>query len=176
MMRPAEKRNDWTLDTNVLIVANGIKSRSGAKKDARALFNCIGKNGRLCWNSKIVQEYISRGAVHLTQSGPPPIPVQSQQNMTWVDLWFTQPFVLSRIYQPNLKKLSGSEKEKLARKQFRDLDDHRFLELARSSFSGRLVTQEKHYNKKTIPAIKRILGVVCLDYSSARYECDGVNV
>ncbi len=175
VMTSAGKKNDWTLDTNVLIVANGVKSRSRDKRVARELFNCIGNNGWLCWNSKIVQEYISRGAIHLVESGPPPtLPVQeNQQNMTWVDLWLTRPGVLSRIYQPKLKKLSGSEKEKLARKQFRDSDDHRFMALARSSVSKRLVTQEKHYNKKTIPVIKRVLGVVCLDYVSARNECKG---
>ncbi|PID85295.1 MAG: hypothetical protein CSB13_08735, partial [Chloroflexi bacterium] len=68
-------------------------------------------------------------------------------------------------------KLTGAEKDKLAKRQFRDADDHRFLELARSSASKRLVSEEAHYNKGTIPAIKRILGVICLGYQSAYEEC-----
>lgn len=176
-----EEKNDWTLDTNVLIIANGVKSQAhvvqsvvsmkSKRQFARDLFNCIGKGGRLCWHSSVAQEYISRGAINLRTSGPPPIPVQNQQNMTWVAGWLTQLSVQPRIYSPKLKKLTGSEKDKLARKQFRDSDDHCFLELARSSSSKWLATEESHYNRQTIPAIKRILGVICLDYQSAKDEC-----
>jgi hypothetical protein len=181
VLTPDEEKNDWTLDTNVLIVANGVRSQAhvaqpvvsvrSKRQAARDLFHCIGRGGRLCWNSSIVQEYVSRGAISLKTSGPPPIPVQNQGSMTWVDAWLAQLSVQHRFYSPKLARLTGSEKDKLARKQFRDSDDHRFLELARSSASKRLATEESHYNRTTIPAIKRILGVICLDYQSARAEC-----
>jgi hypothetical protein len=185
-------QNDWTLDTNVLITANGRKSSSQSstvipqpenqilqipqtnRQIARALLNCIRDRGRFCWSAATVQEYIARGALHLGTPGPPPVPVQNQQSMTWFDLWLTQPAAQNCIYYPKIQALTGGEKAKLGKAKFRDHADFAFLELARSSRSKRLVTRESHYNNQTIKAIKRILHVICLEYQSALEECDQV--
>lgn len=176
-------RSDWTLDTNVLVVANGRKSSElpftgqpttppprSQVQVTRELLNCISRTGCLCWSTKVAQEYIARGVLSLRQSRPP-VPVQNQQSMTWVDHWLARPEMQRRLYYPKITPLTGSEQDNLRKRQFRDMADYRFLELARSSSSRRLVTQEAHYNTTTKSAIKYILDVVCLDYQTAVEEC-----
>ena len=185
MIPPINQSNDWTLDTNVLIVANGslAAGRQQApapdrphavghtrKQIARNLLTCIAARGIVMWSNAVASEYQARGAISLSRTNPP-VPVSGGVRRTYCDEWLGQPGL--RIMVPNpLIKLSGAEKEDLHRAQFNDQADHRFLELARSSNSRRLVTEEQHYNRRTIPAIKRILGVKCLDYDTALDKCN----
>ena len=53
--------NDWTLDTNAIIRANGGSSVP------RGLVESIGKRAFLCWSSAVAQEYQVRGAMNLRQ-------------------------------------------------------------------------------------------------------------
>lgn len=158
------QENDWTLDTNVIIRANQFV------KVPIQLIECIERNGYLCWSSAIAQEYQSRGAINLSQ-GYPPVPVRNLKSPTWFDLWLTKPGITSRISKPKMIKLTGAEKDKLRQGHFQDSGDFPFLELARSSRSHRLVTQEEDYNSQSIANIRRILGVRCLNYETALQEC-----
>ena len=190
MMRDAN--NDWTLDTNVLITANGSRAsrrtrrqspqsrdsraqRRTRKQQARELFNCIARSGVWNWSSAIVQEYIARGAVNIQSFDPPaPVPVQNRESAIWMDFWLStiQNRMCIRTFKPSeIQRLTGSEKDRLHSSQFRDRADHRFLELARSGNSRRLVTEEEDYSPQTIRAIRRILGVGCLDYQTALDQC-----
>ena len=177
-------RNDWTLDTNVLITANGpmtatnlVMPQSSARapsrrQQARALLKCIGECGYLMWSNAVAQGYQARGAINL-RSGNPPVPVAGQSRRTYCDEWLALLQGQGRIRVPEqLVRLTGAEQDKLKRAQFRDREDCKFLELARSSDSMRLVTEEAHFNRTTIKAIKRIVGVVCLDYGSAVSQCE----
>ncbi len=188
MTTAPDTANDWTLDTNVLIVANGPlaprNTHAPATKSAqrpsapppasrrsvtRELLSCIEAGGVLMWSAAVAQEYQARGAINLKQ-GVPPVPVTGQTNATYVDFWLAR--LGSRIRTAaGPHRLSGAEKDALHGAQFHDPGDHRFLELARASRSKRLVTEEGHYNATTIPAIKRILGVRCLQYLPALSEC-----
>ena len=165
--RVIEQNNDWTLDTNVIINANSGRGVT------RELVECIGKNGYLCWSKAIAQEYLSRGATNLKQ-GCPPVPVAvTGSDVKWFDFWLAVPG--RHISVPTLRRLSGAEKSSLIGIPFRDTGDYRFLELARSSRSRRLVTQEKDYNDRAIRGIKRVLDVRCLNYDEALFECQPNN-
>jgi len=180
--------NDWTLDTNVLINANGPRPLGRARQEvraaapqagapigtcqtARALLKCIGRCGYWNWSVAVAQEYINRGAINL-RSCPPPIPVVNQSNHTFCDAWLADLGHQQRIiYHRSVRRLTGAEEDDLRRAQFRDRGDHPFLELARSSESKCLVTQEADYNANTIRSIRRILAVTCYDYAMALRDC-----
>lgn len=165
---PNNPDNDWTLDTNVLIRANSSRCQ------ARILMEEISrKRAFFCWSSAVAQEYIARGAINLRQ-GMPPVPVLGLGNPKWVDLWLSKVSMSSLIKTPRVSRLTGGEKEHLIRENVRDFADYRFMELARSSSSKRLVTQEEDYNRGSIKAIQRILEVRCLDYDCALNECKGI--
>jgi len=186
-----DPQNDWALDTNVLIVANGstasqqtrgqrqnqlTQRRLSRRQTTRALFKCIAKSGVWNWSVGVAREYQVRGAISLQSKGPPPtpVPVQNRENATWVDHWMSSIENQRRmrlLSSREIQRLTGNEKGKLHSAQFRDPGDYSFLELARSSKSGRLVTKEADYNSRTIPAIRSILDVYCLDYQTALAEC-----
>jgi hypothetical protein len=185
MIAPIAESNDWTLDTNVLIVANGplragrqpapLQDRQPAigqvsrKQIARNLLICVASKGMVMWSNAVASEYQARGAITLSRTNPP-VPVSGNARRTYCGEWLARPGLRFKMPNP-LNKLSGAEKEDLHRAQFHDQADHRFLELARSSDSKRLVTEEQHYNRGTIRAIKRILNVKCLDYDTALDKC-----
>lgn len=171
----SESKNDWTLDTNLLINANGPalntpQKATGTRQIARKLLTCMVEKGFICWSVAVSQEYQSRGVIQLRQ-GNPPIPVQNNANPTWIEAWLSSIQTQHRIYFPKVRKLTGAEEEDLRRNQFKDQADFVFLELARSSSRKRLVTQESHYNSRTVSAIHRILAVVCQDYDDALEVC-----
>jgi predicted nucleic acid-binding protein len=163
-MMPAtpDQSNDWTLDTNVLIRANG------GPGTPRSLVERIGRHAWLCWSTAVAQEYQARGAVNL-RNGCPPVPVANGRNATWFDAWLTR--IDKNISVPHIQRLSGSEQDELIGIPFRDRGDFPFLELARSSHSHRLVTQEEDYDKRAMRGIRRIINVHCLDYATALDEC-----
>jgi predicted nucleic acid-binding protein len=157
-----DANNDWTLDVNVIINAN-----IGGGGTARRVVQGATQNGWMCWSSSVAQAYQIRGAVNLLQ-GCPPVPVDGKE-VSWFQAWLTRPDL--HISTPKIQKLTGSEKEALVRIPFQDEDDLRFLELARSSHSHRLVTEEEDFNKHAVQGIRRILDVRCFDYAAALDEC-----
>lgn len=157
-----DETNDWTLDVNVIINAN-----IGKGEVARQLIECVSQNAWLCWSSAVAQAYQIRGAVNLRE-GCPPVPVKGVEG-PWFQSWLAR--LDLHISTPTIQKLTGSEEESLRRIPFRDEDDFRFLELARSSHSHRLVTQEEDFSPTAIAGIKKVLDVRCLDYGNALKDC-----
>jgi predicted nucleic acid-binding protein len=149
-------RPDWTLDTWVLVTANG-QGKEEPPALARQLLECVKEHGYLVLSTPALQEYISTGAAS-------PRTVAGQ--------WLASLQTLGRVIPLKPERLTPSDVQRLQRiGRFRDPSDLKFIELARASERKRLVTEDAHYNAATDRLLRSRFHVRRLDLATGVDEC-----